>query len=189
MVDAAERLMAERGIDAVPLRDVLEAAGQRNKSAAHYHFGSREGLIRGIIETRMAPIDDARRELLANAAESSRSLSTADLVAALVEPLSCAVRAVDVLRSQVGARVLLYGAGTMGLVLLQLAQRTGATSVDVVELSAVKRAVARDLGCSSAVEASDALAQGPGWDVVVDATGGAGGAGLTVTVTFAEPAL
>ena len=88
MVDAAERLMAERGIDAVPLRDVLEAAGQRNKSAAHYHFGSREGLIRGIIETRMAPIDDARRELLANAAESSRSPSTVDLVAALVEPLA-----------------------------------------------------------------------------------------------------
>ena len=88
MVDAAERLMAERGIDAVPLRDVLEAAGQRNKSAAHYHFGSREGLIRGIIETRMAPIDDARRELLANAAESNRSPSTADLVTALVEPLA-----------------------------------------------------------------------------------------------------
>jgi AcrR family transcriptional regulator len=88
MVDAAERLMAERGIEAVPLRDVLEAAGQRNKSAAHYHFGSREGLIRGIIETRMAPIDDARRELLAKATDSNRSPSTEDLVSALVEPLA-----------------------------------------------------------------------------------------------------
>jgi AcrR family transcriptional regulator len=88
MVDAAERLMAERGIEAVPLRDVLEAAGQRNKSAAHYHFGSREGLIRGIIETRMAPIDDTRRELLAKATEANRSPSTDELVRALVEPLA-----------------------------------------------------------------------------------------------------
>jgi AcrR family transcriptional regulator len=51
MVDAAERLMAERGIAAVSLREVQDAAEQRNKSAAHYHFGSREGLIRAIIET------------------------------------------------------------------------------------------------------------------------------------------
>lgn len=88
MVDAAERLMAERGVEAVSLRDVLEASGQRNKSAAHYHFGSREGLIRAIIENRMAPIDDARRGLLAKATGSNRSPSTEDLVGALVEPLA-----------------------------------------------------------------------------------------------------
>lgn len=95
-----------------------------------------------------------------------------DLVhAALVEPLSCAVRAFDVLRTQLGARVLVYGAGTMGLVLLQLAQRTGAARVDVVEPNPAKRSTARDLGSSSAVPDAAALEPGAGWDVVVDATG------------------
>lgn len=95
-----------------------------------------------------------------------------DLVlAALVEPLSCAVRAVDVLRTRIGARVLLYGAGTMGLLLLELAKRTGAVSVDVVDLNATKLVRARAFGCSTAVESADGLEQPDGWDVVVDATG------------------
>ena len=45
MIDAGERLAAERGIAAMSLREVQAAAGQRNKSAAQYHFGSRTGLI------------------------------------------------------------------------------------------------------------------------------------------------
>ena len=48
--------------------------------------------------------------------------------AALIEPLSCAVRGYDVLRSNLGAHVLIYGSGTMGLMMLQLAKRTGAAS-------------------------------------------------------------
>jgi NADPH:quinone reductase-like Zn-dependent oxidoreductase len=45
---------------------------------------------------------------------------------ALVEPLSCAVRGYDVLRSRLGAHVLIYGSGTMGLTMLESAERTGA---------------------------------------------------------------
>ena len=37
---AAERLFAARGVDGVSLRQVNVEAGQRNLSAAHYHFGS-----------------------------------------------------------------------------------------------------------------------------------------------------
>ena len=44
IIVAAERLIAERGVD-VPLRDIAAAAGQRNNSAVQYHFGSRDGLI------------------------------------------------------------------------------------------------------------------------------------------------
>ncbi|MEV1201628.1 helix-turn-helix domain-containing protein, partial [Microbispora rosea] len=35
LVDAAERLFAERGIDAVSLREINAAAGQRNSTALH----------------------------------------------------------------------------------------------------------------------------------------------------------
>lgn len=36
LIDVAERLFAERGIDAVSISEILEAAGQRNKNAVYY---------------------------------------------------------------------------------------------------------------------------------------------------------
>ena len=39
----AERLFARRGLYQVTVREITEAAGQRNVSALNYHFGSREG--------------------------------------------------------------------------------------------------------------------------------------------------
>jgi len=50
-----------------------------------------------------------------------------------------AVRGYDVLTSQLGSHVLIYGSGTMGLMMLQLAKRTGAASVDVVDLNPERR--------------------------------------------------
>jgi threonine dehydrogenase-like Zn-dependent dehydrogenase len=88
--------------------------------------------------------------------------------ATLVEPLSCAIHGYDVLRAEMGARVLLYGAGTMGLMMLSLAQRAGAVSVDVVDLNADKLALADKVGCSSSATSA---ADGGEWDVVVDCTG------------------
>ncbi|GLX48057.1 alcohol dehydrogenase [Streptomyces hygroscopicus subsp. hygroscopicus] len=93
--------------------------------------------------------------------------------AALVEPLSCAVRGYDVLRSRLGAHVLVYGSGTMGLMMLELAKRTGAASVDVVDLNPGRLETARLLGASAAAGAADELDRPGGWDVVVDATGNA----------------
>ncbi|MYZ40607.1 MULTISPECIES: alcohol dehydrogenase catalytic domain-containing protein, partial [unclassified Streptomyces] len=55
--------------------------------------------------------------------------------AALIEPLSCAVRGYDVLSSTLGAEVLIYGSGTMGLMMLELAKRTGAAAVDVLDIN------------------------------------------------------
>jgi 2-desacetyl-2-hydroxyethyl bacteriochlorophyllide A dehydrogenase len=91
--------------------------------------------------------------------------------AALIEPLSCAVRGYDVLTSQLGSHVLIYGAGTMGLMMLELAKRTGAASVDIVDLNAERLKIARDLGSTNAVTSADELDQPFGWELVVDATG------------------
>ncbi|NEA03353.1 zinc-binding dehydrogenase, partial [Streptomyces sp. SID10116] len=93
--------------------------------------------------------------------------------AALIEPLSCAVRGYDVLRSRLGAHVLIYGSGTMGLMMLELAKRTGAASVDVVDLNADRLATARRLGVSGSAAGADELDRPQGWDVVIDATGNA----------------
>lgn len=93
--------------------------------------------------------------------------------AALVEPLSCAVRGYDVLRSRLGAHVLIYGSGTMGLMMLELAKRTGAASVDMVDINAQRLSTAQLLGVSGTATNADELDRPRGWDVVVDATGNA----------------
>src|SRR5688500_4953745 len=87
LVETAERLFAEQGIDAVSLRDVSAAAGQRNRSAAQYHFGSRQGLVLAILEHRMAAINRDRSARLAS--DGSADIRT--LVEALVVPLVAAV--------------------------------------------------------------------------------------------------
>jgi 2-desacetyl-2-hydroxyethyl bacteriochlorophyllide A dehydrogenase len=91
--------------------------------------------------------------------------------ATLIEPLSCAVRGYDVLASQLGSHVLIYGSGTMGLMMLELAKRTGAASVDVIDINPRRLSTAAALGCSSTATSADELMRPRGWDLVVDATG------------------
>jgi len=67
--------------------------------------------------------------------------------------------------------VLIYGAGTMGLMMLELAKRVGAVSVDIVDVNPDRLTVARQLGCSNAATSADVLEQPYGWELVVDATG------------------
>ncbi|MFJ8629765.1 zinc-dependent alcohol dehydrogenase family protein [Streptomyces sp. NPDC093568] len=93
--------------------------------------------------------------------------------AALIEPLSCAVRGYDVLNGRIGSHVLIYGSGTMGLMMLELAKRTGAASVDVVDINAERLATAEKLGCTQVALSAEELGRPGGWDVVVDATGNA----------------
>jgi AcrR family transcriptional regulator len=91
LVAIAERLFAERGIEAVSLREIGAAAGQRNNSAAQYHFGSREGLVDAIFETRMAPIDRRRQAMVAELEESGRTADVRALSEAFVLPLASAL--------------------------------------------------------------------------------------------------
>lgn len=64
LLDVAERLFAEHGIEAVSIRQIVLASGQGNLSAAHYHFGSREVLTRKLLERRMEVVDCMRHEQL-----------------------------------------------------------------------------------------------------------------------------
>jgi 2-desacetyl-2-hydroxyethyl bacteriochlorophyllide A dehydrogenase len=91
--------------------------------------------------------------------------------AALVEPLSCAVRGFDVLPRTLADNYLIYGSGTMGLMMLELAKRAGAASVSMVDLNPERLETAKQLGCSAAVANADELDAPRGWDVVIDCTG------------------
>ena len=91
--------------------------------------------------------------------------------AALIEPLSCAVHGFDVLAPAMGDHYLIYGAGTMGLMMMELAKRAGAASVSMVDLNPARLETARELGCSAAVGSADELDRPRGWDNVIDCTG------------------
>jgi 2-desacetyl-2-hydroxyethyl bacteriochlorophyllide A dehydrogenase len=105
----------------------------------------------------------------ANCVVLPEAVHTAD--ATLIEPLSCAVRGYDVLRSQLGSHVLIYGAGTMGLMMLRLAQRTGAVSIEVVDINQDRLALAEQQGATATATSADELERPFGWELVIDATG------------------
>jgi 2-desacetyl-2-hydroxyethyl bacteriochlorophyllide A dehydrogenase len=91
--------------------------------------------------------------------------------AALIEPLSCVVRGFDILSARVGQHILIYGAGTMGLLNLQMAVRTGAASVSVVDTNADRLATATKLGASAVATSAAELDRPQGWEIVIDCTG------------------
>jgi 2-desacetyl-2-hydroxyethyl bacteriochlorophyllide A dehydrogenase len=90
---------------------------------------------------------------------------------ALIEPLSCALHGFDRLGAKLADRYLIYGAGTMGLLMAQLAQRAGAAAVDVVDVKQSRLPVAKRLGADRTAASPDELDRPQGWEVVIDATG------------------
>jgi AcrR family transcriptional regulator len=61
---AAQMLFARRGVDGVTVQEIVTAAGQRNNAALHYHFGTKEELIRQMVVDGAAVLDRRRRQML-----------------------------------------------------------------------------------------------------------------------------
>ncbi|MDQ3855151.1 MAG: zinc-dependent alcohol dehydrogenase family protein [Chloroflexota bacterium] len=93
--------------------------------------------------------------------------------AALIEPISCAVHGMHRLAPQSGDTFLIAGAGTMGLILLQLALRGGASRVAMLDLNEHRLQTARTLGAAATSTDLRELreAEPLGWDCAIDATG------------------
>lgn len=85
LLDAAERLVGERGVDAVSLRAINAEAGS-NVAAAHYHFGSKEALVRAVLDRRMAVLAEQRLAQL-DAIEGEAQPVLRDVVTVFVRPL------------------------------------------------------------------------------------------------------
>ncbi len=88
LILAAEKLFAERGIEAVSLREINITAGQKNSGASHYHFGSKDGLIEAIFLYRHAATSERRRELADALERDGLDADVRRLVEALVLPLA-----------------------------------------------------------------------------------------------------
>ena len=86
LLDAAQRLYALRGLDAVSLREINQAAGARNATAVQYHFGDRAGIVRAIF-ARYLPDVEARRHALLDSYESAGDAPVEERVRALAGAL------------------------------------------------------------------------------------------------------
>jgi NADPH2:quinone reductase len=89
---------------------------------------------------------------------------------AMVEPLACAVHGLRRLGPVLGDPAVVIGAGTMGLLLLQVLLQAGAGPVAVVDRVGERLEVARKLGASQAVTDAAALDR-ERFEIAVDATG------------------
>jgi AcrR family transcriptional regulator len=90
LIVTAERLFAQRGIDAVSSREIGEEAGQRNAGVVNYYFGDRAGLIRAVFAYRADEIEPRRREMVAETLKSTAPKSHArlrGLIEAVVVPM------------------------------------------------------------------------------------------------------
>ena len=59
ILDAAESLLVQHGLDATTLR-MITAAAQANLAAANYHFGSKEALIEAVFRRRLTWLNEQR---------------------------------------------------------------------------------------------------------------------------------
>ena len=64
LIEAAESLFAESGVEAVSTRQIGAAIGSSNTNVVAYHFGSKHALILEVYRHRLPAIDRRRRELL-----------------------------------------------------------------------------------------------------------------------------
>ena len=92
---------------------------------------------------------------------------------ALIEPISCAVHGMNLLNPRQGDTFLIVGAGTMGLILMQLALHSGASKVAVVDLNTQRLQLAKKLGVDCVqTDINKLIEEEPlGFDNVIDVTG------------------
>lgn len=98
---------------------------------------------------------------------------------ALVEPISVCLHGIDMCQIKPGMSVAISGGGAMGLILAQLALRSGATKLTVIEPIATKREIALKLGAKYVIDPTTEdrearakeITNGIGFDVVIEASG------------------
>lgn len=97
----------------------------------------------------------------------------------LIEPISVCLHGIDMCQIKPGMSVAISGGGAMGLILTQLAFRSGATKLTVMEPIASKREKALELGAKYVIDPTtedrvaraQEITDGIGFDVVIEASG------------------
>jgi AcrR family transcriptional regulator len=87
LLATAERLFAERGIDAVSLREITRESGAKNAIAVQYHFEDRAGVLQAIFDKHVPEVE-ARRHAMLDEYEANGTADLRAMASALVRPLA-----------------------------------------------------------------------------------------------------
>jgi AcrR family transcriptional regulator len=91
ILDVAEKLFAEQGLDRVSIRDITEAAGV-NIAAVSYHFGGKDELIAAVFDRRITPLNEARIKALRKlrSGRNRKGAKVEEILGAFIRPtLTC----------------------------------------------------------------------------------------------------
>ncbi|WP_052223544.1 TetR/AcrR family transcriptional regulator [Novosphingobium malaysiense] len=86
LIEAAESLFAEAGVDGVSTRQIGAAIGSLNTNVVAYHFGDKESLIEAVYRHRLPEIDRRRGQLLDEADLAGTCMDLTLLVRILAQP-------------------------------------------------------------------------------------------------------
>ena len=89
ILDCAEQMFANHGYTNTSMRSLAQQAGV-NLASANYHFGTKDNLLRAVIERRIIPLNKIRQkridEVMVRAQQENTLPETADLIKAFFEP-------------------------------------------------------------------------------------------------------
>lgn len=99
--------------------------------------------------------------------------------ACLTEPITCASRGLQLADPQLGDTICISGAGSIGLIILNLVKYRGGTRVTVIDPVPEKREIALELGADYVIDPMDQdvvaeamkITEGLGYDVVFEVSG------------------
>lgn len=98
LMDAAEKLIADKGVENVSIREIVKAAGQKNESALQYHFKNLRGLIRTLHQRRNSQVHEQRTILIGQIQRRTSNPTLREVCELMVAP------AFELARTSVGFR-------------------------------------------------------------------------------------
>ena len=83
---AAEKLIAEGGVENISIRKIVATANQKNESALQYHFKNLTGLLDAIHQERSHQVQDKRTELLEQTLQETNQPTLRQLCTLMIQP-------------------------------------------------------------------------------------------------------
>lgn len=145
------------GVVAPPVGQRVALEPQHACGRCEQCLRGRYNLCRDVEFFATPPIDGAFQESVVVDAERAHPVpdTLSDEAAAMIEPLSVAVHACEKAGVVPGKRVLVSGAGPVGLLCLQVARARGSRDVIVTDINPRRLEVAAELGAAGTVDVGD----------------------------------
>ena len=161
------------GVPASRIGERVAVEPQRPCRACHQCRSGRYNLCPSIEFFATPPVDGAFAEYVTIATDFAYAIpeSVSFNAAALIEPLSVGIWAAQRARITPGSRVLIAGAGPVGVIMAQTARVFGALEVIVTDVSESRRDFASRHGATAVLDPAKDDVEGLGVDVFLDASG------------------